>query len=182
MLAEELNSFFARYDTASAAANASAAEPSSNIGKTCMLSISEHKVRRGLRRVNNRKAAGPDGIPGRLLKSCAEQLAPVFTSIFNLSLAHSIVPACFKRSIMLQSQKKPSPVYNNDFRPVALTSVVMKCFERLIKDFICASLPTSFDPLQFIYRPNKSTDDAINPLHPHPPGQRKRELRAAVVY
>lgn len=37
----------------------------------------------------------------------------------------------------------------------------MKCFEKLIKTFITSSLPTTLDPLQFAYRPNRSTDDAI---------------------
>ena len=37
----------------------------------------------------NPESAGPDGIPGRLLKSCADQVAPVLTTIFNLSLAHT---------------------------------------------------------------------------------------------
>ncbi|KAK1790663.1 hypothetical protein P4O66_014520, partial [Electrophorus voltai] len=38
-----------------------------------------------------RKAAGSDGICGRVLKACADQLAPVFTDIFNLSLTHGII-------------------------------------------------------------------------------------------
>lgn len=37
----------------------------------------------------------------------------------------------------------------------------MKCFEKLMKTFITSSLPTTLDPLQFAYRPNRSTDDAI---------------------
>ena len=37
----------------------------------------------------------------------------------------------------------------------------MKCFERLIKDHITSTLPVTLDPLQFAYRPNSSTDDAI---------------------
>jgi hypothetical protein len=49
----------------------------------------------------------------------------------------------------------------NDYRPVALTSVIMKCFERLVKDHISATLPATLDPLQFAYRPNRSTDDSI---------------------
>ena len=49
----------------------------------------------------------------------------------------------------------------NDYRPVALTSVIMKCFERLVKDHITSTLPATLDPLQFAYRPNRSTDDAI---------------------
>ncbi|MCJ8730373.1 hypothetical protein PDJAM_G00183670 [Pangasius djambal] len=37
----------------------------------------------------------------------------------------------------------------------------MKCFERLIMRHIKTLLPPSLDPLQFAYRPNHSTDDAI---------------------
>ena len=49
----------------------------------------------------------------------------------------------------------------NDHLPVALTTVIMKCFERLVKDHITSSLPVTLDPFQFAYRPNRSTDDAI---------------------
>lgn len=42
--------------------------------------------------------------------------------------------------------------------------MVMKCFEKLVKSFICTSLPSSFDPLQFAYRENRSRDDAISNL------------------
>ena len=52
----------------------------------------------------------------------------------------------------------------NDYRPVALTSTVMKCFERLVKNIICSSLPSSFDPFQFAYRANRSREDAISNL------------------
>jgi len=45
---------------------------------------------------------------------------------------------------------------------VALTSVVMKCFETLIKDYICAFSLPSMDPLQFPYWPKRSTDDAVS--------------------
>ena len=38
----------------------------------------------------------------------------------------------------------------------------MKCFERLVKDHITSIChPVTLDPLQFAYRPNRSTDDAI---------------------
>ena len=49
----------------------------------------------------------------------------------------------------------------NDYRPVALTSVAMKCFERLVMDQINTIIPEFLDPLQFAYRSNRSTDDAI---------------------
>ncbi len=49
------------------------------------------------KRMNIRKAVGPDGIPGRVLRACAFQLAGVFTDIFNLSLSLSVVPSFFKK-------------------------------------------------------------------------------------
>ncbi len=49
----------------------------------------------------------------------------------------------------------------NDWRPIALTPIFSKCFEKLIRDYICSVLPASLDPLQFAYRSNRSTDDAI---------------------
>ena len=52
----------------------------------------------------------------------------------------------------------------NDYHLVALTSVVIKCFERPVKDHICSSLPITVDPLQFAFRPNtcRSTDSSIS--------------------
>ncbi len=118
--------------------------------------------RRELRRVNIRKAAGPDGITGRVLRSCADQLAGLFTSIFNESLATFVVPTPFKKSVIIPVPKNSKPSCLNDYRPVALTSTVMKVFERLLKKHICSSIPATLDPLQFAYRPNRSTDDAIS--------------------
>ncbi len=52
--------------------------------------------------------------------------------------------------------KNNKPSCLNDYRPVALTSIVMKVFERLVKSYICSSIPVT------CYRPNRSTDDAIS--------------------
>ncbi|KAF7653890.1 hypothetical protein LDENG_00077400 [Lucifuga dentata] len=50
----------------------------------------------------------------------------------------------------------------NDYRPTALTSVVMKSFERLVLSHLKAITDTLLDPLQFAYRANRSVDDAVN--------------------
>ncbi len=163
LLAEELNTFFGRFDC-----NGGANLPNSPSG-SCrqssddhVITFSEDDVRRELRRVNIRKAAGPDGITGRVLRSCADQLAGLFTSIFNESLATSVVPTSFKKSVIIPVPKNSKPSCLNDYRPVALTSTVMKVFERLLNKHICSSIPATLDPLQFAYRPNRSTDDAIS--------------------
>lgn len=48
------------------------------------------QVRSTLHRITERKAAGTDGVMGRILKNCADQLAGIFTTIFNLSLLQSL--------------------------------------------------------------------------------------------
>uniref|UniRef100_A0A6I8PZ49 Reverse transcriptase domain-containing protein n=1 Tax=Xenopus tropicalis TaxID=8364 RepID=A0A6I8PZ49_XENTR len=100
-------------------------------------------------------------IPGRLVKACAHELADVFTDIFNLSLLQSAVPTCFKRTTIIPVPKKMNVSCLNDYRPVALTSIAMKCFERIVKAHITSLLPASLDSLQFAYRSNRSTDNAI---------------------
>jgi hypothetical protein len=57
--------------------------------------------------------------------------------------------------------KKAKITELNDYRPIALTVVIMKCFERLVNDHITSTLTATVNPLQFAYRPNRSTEDAI---------------------
>jgi len=68
----------------------------------------------------------------------------VFTTIFNLSLAVSVVPACFMWFTIVPVLKTASSACPNNYRPLALNSVVMKGFERLHQMYyICAFLPPS---------------------------------------
>ncbi|KAK3523223.1 hypothetical protein QTP86_022942, partial [Hemibagrus guttatus] len=93
---------------------------------------------------------------------CANQLSPVFTDIFNTSLETCHVTACFKTSAIVPIPKKTKITGLNDYRPVALTSVVMKSFERLVLSYLKDVTDTLLDPLQFAYRANRSVDDAVN--------------------
>jgi hypothetical protein len=62
--------------------------------KDCGLSFSVANVSKTLKRVNPCKAASPDGIPSCILRTCGDQLAGVFTDIFNLYLSQSADPTC----------------------------------------------------------------------------------------
>ncbi len=117
LLAEELNTFYGHFEC-----NGGATLPISSSSNDHVITVSEDEVRRELKRVNVRKAAGPDGITGRVLRSCADQLAGLFTSIFNESLATSVVPTSFKKSVIIPVPKNSKPSCLNDYRPVALTS------------------------------------------------------------
>ncbi|KAK3532134.1 hypothetical protein QTP86_008576 [Hemibagrus guttatus] len=94
-----------------------------------------------------RKSAGPDNIPGRVLRECAEQLADVFTEIFDISPSSTVVPTCLRTTTIVPVLKKSSVSCLNDYCPAALTPIVMKCFERLVMRLIKTRLPPSLDPL-----------------------------------
>ncbi|PWA21794.1 hypothetical protein CCH79_00018881 [Gambusia affinis] len=98
------------------------------------LTVEECEVRQVMRKVNPRKAAGPDGVLGRVLKDCAYQLAGIFTKIFNQSLSQATVPPCLKSSTIVPLPKKNNINTLNDYRPVALTPIIMKTKE-LVIDF-----------------------------------------------
>ncbi len=119
-------------------------------------------MRQVFRKQKSKKAPDPDCVIAVCLKYCADQLAPIFTKIFNRSLELCEVPSCFKCSIIIPIPKKSKIEGLNDYRPVALLSVVMKSFEKQVMAHLKEITGPSLDSLQFACRANRSVDDAVN--------------------
>ncbi|KAI3351412.1 hypothetical protein L3Q82_020270 [Scortum barcoo] len=154
----KLNNFYARFERGNTATATKAAVTPDHQP----LTLSPDDVGAVLGRIVVHKAAGPDGIPGRVLRACSGELAEVLTDIFNLSLAHAVVPTCFKSTSIIPVPKNSKPSSLNDYRPVALTPIITKCFERLVLAHLKSCLPPTLDPHQFAYRQNRSTEDAVS--------------------
>ncbi|XP_072329131.1 uncharacterized protein [Scyliorhinus torazame] len=137
LLPNELNVFYARFEQVTN--NLLLSAPAAHNSPIPTITASE--IRSAFWKVNLQKATGPDGILGHVLRACVEQLAEVFANIFNLSLLRSEVPTCFKKTTIIPVPKKNQAMCLNDYHPVALTSVVMKRFERLIMKRITSILP-----------------------------------------
>ena len=93
------------------------------------------------------------------MKQCATQMCQVFSLLFSWSLRECFVPKLWKTSVTCPVPKNNRPASLNDYRPVALTPIVMKSFERLILKSILSYVSPRLDPFQFAYEPNRSTDD-----------------------
>lgn len=93
-------------------------------------------------------------------KSCAKQLCSIFHHIFNESLQTQHVPKCWRDAVLVPVPKINGPKILNDFRSVALTSIVMKTFEKLARSEIIRKTETDLDPLQFAYRTLCGVEDA----------------------
>ena len=123
------------------------------VSNTDRLEIDVDVVTKVFQNVFSRKATGHDGISALLLKTFAEELAPAWCSIFQLSVDSHSVPILWKTLYIKE---------NNDYRHVALTSIVMKCLERIMACKLRVDVQDCLDPFQFAYRQGRGTDDAVN--------------------
>ena len=141
-LPDELNYFYARFESK----NTETCMRAPAVKDDCVIALSAADVNNTFRQVNIHKAAGPDGLPGRVLRACADQLASVFTDIFNISLSEFVIQTCFKQTTIVPGPKNTKVTCLNNYRPVALTSVAIKCFERLVMAHINTIIPETLNP------------------------------------
>jgi hypothetical protein len=68
-------------------------------------------------------------LPAQMVSLAASSEHAQNSYILNLSLSKAVVSTCFKTATVVPVPKKAKVIELNDYRPVALTSVIMKCFE-----------------------------------------------------
>lgn len=66
----------------------------------------------------------------------------------------------WRHSTLIPVPKKGPTEVLNYMRPVALTSLVMKALERIVKSHITKSVNPRMDLLQFVYRTGRVVDTA----------------------
>ena len=102
------------------------------------------------------------GFSTSTLSFCASfLLTPIFKNILNQSLSSQTIPICFKTSVVIPVPKKQPIKSINDYRPVALTSVIMKVFEKIVLNYLKSFISQILDPAQFAYRANRCVEDAV---------------------
>ena len=73
---------------------------------------------------------------------------------------------CTKSSDIIPVPQKTRTTGFNEYRPLALTSVLMKSLEYMILPHLRAITDPLLDPLQFAYGDNKSAHNAVNGTRP----------------
>ena len=167
----DMNEFFARFETHDFS-NARDEMMSKIQSKTDEnIVIRQEQVQHTLKNIRTGKATGPDEVPAKALKCCAEQLAPVLTILFQDSVNQGVVPTKWKVSEVKPIAKNNSPKDLKDFRPIVLTSNIMKCLENIVTTLLCEKTNNVKDPMQFAYSTNRSVQDAtlilINEISKH---------------
>ena len=90
--------------------------------------------------LSNYAAAGPDGFPAVLLKICKVELAEPLEMIFRESLDSGFIPDIWKKAFIFPIHKGGERTEPANYRPVSLTSHLMKTMERVVKRYLVANL------------------------------------------
>ena len=81
-------------------------------------------------------ASGPDGFPAIFLVKCKESLATPLCILWNYCLDTGVIPVELKHAIVTPIHKGGSRSLPANYRPVALTSHLIKIFEKIVRNNI----------------------------------------------
>ena len=104
--------------------------------------------------LNPASGTGPDELPARILKECAEELALPITILVMRILAHMKWPDEWRKHSLVPLHKRNAVFKGNNYRGVHLTAQMSKVVERVVKLMIEPHLERvgAFGENQFAYR------------------------------
>ena len=126
--------------------------------------FSTKELKDALKKMKTKKAPGPDGITGEMLKHLGACSRAVLLKIFNHNWIKGVVPAVWKEAIIIRVPKKGKDKKNpRSYRPISLLSCVGKLLERMINRRLINHLESNnvLSPTQTGYRKHRSTEDQL---------------------
>lgn len=116
--------------------------------------------------LNVNKAAGPDGIPPKVLKMCAQGLTKPLRRLFYYSYSSGIFPTSWKFANVQPVPKKGSRSDPSNYRPIAITSILSKVMEKIINRKLMSYLEVNklLSDRQYGFRSKRSTGDLMTCL------------------
>ena len=108
--------------------------------------------------IGTNSAAGPDGFPAILLKTCKASLSSPLAMIWRESLDSGSIPDLLKSANIVPIHKGGCKGTPKNYRPVALTSHLIKVFEKVLRAHIVAYMEDNslFNPHQHGFRAGRS--------------------------
>jgi len=134
--AEIFNSYFVSHssiDTTNASLPPFDSAPDNSLSN---IDFNEEDTLHILKSLDPNKAIGPDGISPRVLKICAQEIAPSLTRLFKLSLQSGKFPDQWKCANVLPLHKCGDIHEINNYRPISLLSCISKVFEKIVFKYV----------------------------------------------
>jgi hypothetical protein len=127
-------------------------------------SFTMQELEKAIQKMKTKGAAGEDEIPPSFLKALGPLAKEMLLGIFNQSFDDASVPQIWRRAIIIPLLKAGKPAGKlASFRPVSLTSCVVKTMERMVANrlYYIAETNGMFSDLQAGFRRGRSCEDQI---------------------
>jgi retron-type reverse transcriptase len=133
----------------------------SHIEYDANMSVTSHDIQKHVDSLGSGKSSGSDNLNSEHLKYADPGLHVLLSMCFGASLVHGFLPSQMLETIMVPLLKNKNGKLSdkNNYRPIALASVISKVFEKLLLCMCQDKLATT--DWQFGFKPKHSTDMAI---------------------
>ena len=119
------------------------------------------EVEKAIKDLKCNKAAGPDDISAEMLKAGGGVIIDWLSVFFQQVWSTNSVPQSWKDAIMIPLHKKKEMDDCNNYRGIALLSIVGKAFTRLILNRIKVSVEEKLSEIQAAFRKDRSCIDQV---------------------
>ena len=124
--------------------------------------VSTEEVKTALARLNNGRAAGPDNIPGELLKYSSDATAPVISRCINSLFQRHRVEPFIGHGTLIPLQKPGKPVGAlTSLRPIILLTTLRKVMSLVVLKRISPAVNDFLSLNQSGFRAGRSTADVV---------------------
>ena len=134
--------------------------------------------------MKSKGAPGPDNIPPTFLKHLGPRAFHWLLLICNKSLRSGVIPQMWRNAVIIPILKAgKSPAHLTSFRPISLTSCIMKLLERMLCErlYDMAEQHQWFSKLQAGFRKSRGVEDQIIRLTQQISDRFERKERSLMV-
>ena len=131
----------------------------SNIPQFDYITIIEEEIIKAINEISLNSAPGTDKIPARLIKECKHQLAAALVILWQKSIDSGQIPTDLLKQSIIPIFKKDNKSLPSNYRPISLTSHLIKILERVLRDKLVQHLEENhlITPYQHGFRVKRST-------------------------
>ena len=104
------------------------------------IEITESAIIKAIDEIGIDSACGEDDIPAIILKNCKKTLSYPILKLWQDSFDTGYIPTKYKTQIITPVHKKDSKAEPANYRPIALTSHIIKIFERVVRNQLVSHL------------------------------------------
>ena len=104
------------------------------------ISFTPEDIKKAISEIGTYSASGENDIPAIVLKNCKDELSYPIWKIWRESLDTGIIAPELKNQLITPVHKKSSKAIPSNYRPISLTSHLIKIFERVLRIKIVAYL------------------------------------------